>query len=864
MAVPAPVRLRLRIEPIGAAPVVPVAGQDVRVWIDATDERGRPIDVTGLELLSLRPGANRPFRDEPIREGLGLYFVDRPVDAGGAWQLLATCTGPRVARGRLAVKVDGTGVLPTNPPPDVMLTSEGDILSFEDGAPFNARRVSTLKPAPSLSGRQLHVVGPEGDEVADWAQLTEGVGDVGRDAAVETAGQIVPAKVEEELAGRAPAAVGAAVALQVTPRVDEVNFRAGEVAAARAATLSARDQAQSAAQGSGLRYATLALLTANVAAAKDVVADVDGDGANNGRYVKAAAAGTAGWTRISLATLPAVAARQDTGERRLAEARATRPDMLAMDALPGEGSFVGPLVGNAVMYGANLADEGRFEGVRIAAETAEAWPPIPDYLGEGHAESCLAPTADPLVFQLLRYRDEKGREHAWDGADYATPGAATSSPYEAPVPTLVREAIAREVARALAIIGYAPPFVAPSPRPAGAASVPVLDIGPSRRSYVSMQIPGVGVVYPRMFRAEYGINVLPDGSPAPPGSNGEAGRTFTRVSVNTLDGPGHLLDWRFVGSFFNPGGGGCEFPMFLPLHDGRLLATFTASGDGMRLGCAAILKNPLTGNPADPASWQWGPVCPIDVGYINQPAYHRGEIRAALAEPVTAFAGVPVDQIPSGYGTKICRLLIVGDTVIGERIDRVPAPEPRAALSTFQEPSAAPVGPRGMLVPQRTEAGYYLTRTAGDGAWSAPEPMPGVPTIPSKADLSLTPRGNHLFLFNHSLTHRENMAAAISRNGVTGAQPWEAVYVFDPRGRTGPRVAYPGRAFDVRADGTYTGRIWVPYDRGRGKAAEIPGPGVSTDPADASYWARDLIIAELNEDRILAGDPSVTLYTTNS
>ncbi|WP_338664981.1 hypothetical protein VQH23_07350 [Pararoseomonas sp. SCSIO 73927] len=177
MAVPAPVRLRIRQDPLGVTSGTPVAGQAVRIRIDASDEAGKPLDVDGLVLVVLRPGAKRAVRYQAVRLALGAYYVDLPLDAGGNWRFLARCRTPRDARAELTLKVAGSTVLPTSPPPDVLLTEDDEILTFEDGAPWDARRVKGLPPATGIAGRVMHVVGPGGDEHLPLEDLVGAAGE---------------------------------------------------------------------------------------------------------------------------------------------------------------------------------------------------------------------------------------------------------------------------------------------------------------------------------------------------------------------------------------------------------------------------------------------------------------------------------------------------------------------------------------------------------------------------------------------------------------------------------------------------------------------------------------------------------------
>jgi hypothetical protein len=143
----APITLRLRLNPIGRSGPISTAGTGVRVRIEARDELGAPLDVTGLALWVRRPlgAVIRHEGDALRRTGVGLYSIDVTWDAVGIWTYEATCLGPREARSQpLAQRVEASRVVAAAPPPPLLITDDAEPVVLNDGHFWTARRIGQL------------------------------------------------------------------------------------------------------------------------------------------------------------------------------------------------------------------------------------------------------------------------------------------------------------------------------------------------------------------------------------------------------------------------------------------------------------------------------------------------------------------------------------------------------------------------------------------------------------------------------------------------------------------------------------------------------------------------------------------------
>lgn len=600
---------------------------------------------------------------------------------------------------------------------------------------------------------------------------------------------------------------------------------------------------------------------------------------------------------------------------------ATKQSALQMAAPEGMADWVGPVAGTEVLFGANLADENRFVGKNIEAMTAVRWPSFIDYLGQGHTHYRLNASGQVLGYtdeagvdwrwdgaayvraapfgggaagitsvngdagpavsitsvetaqqfpgfvdylglgyrhyqinsagQLLGYTDAAGKAYTWNGTAYAAAVRATAAdvglgavantgPVNLPLTTAWRETTWRAATGPLAV----------PTRPAEAQLPALISFDAAAYgSYVCQQIPSIDVLGRRMWRAEYGSNTVE------PGGNGEEVPCFVRLSRAPLTGAGKLLAWEKVAFIVPPTlSQGVLDPHIVATPDDRLLIVFPVGGSGRRTVFGCVLQNPLTGGPGN---WQFGPVCFIGWGFVGKPRMNGGELIVTTNEPIPSSGAIADYQ-----GSKYIKLSIDAAGVINtETISTIPPPVDQSQ-SSFQETSVMVFGRGGRMATFRTGAGQNVVRSLDAGeTWGTPTLFQpgGFGTISSRTDLVRSPSGRAVYAFNNSPPGgaRARMAVTLSDvDGLPDGVPasWPYLFTFDPRGAQEPRVSYASVAFGRLRDGSYDGKIYVAYDRGRGNAI---------DPLTGT-WCNELIVAEMDEEAIVAGNPTVQLYTVTT
>lgn len=151
MSVPAPVQLRLRWTPIGKPQRTPTLGSVIRVRIDAMDELGAAIAVTGLWLWVRRPSGAVVKETAITADALGAYWIDITLDAASAWTFEAGCLGPREARSpAMALRVAASRTVATTPADPVLLDENDDPIAFQEGAFWRAKRIGSLDQVPTI------------------------------------------------------------------------------------------------------------------------------------------------------------------------------------------------------------------------------------------------------------------------------------------------------------------------------------------------------------------------------------------------------------------------------------------------------------------------------------------------------------------------------------------------------------------------------------------------------------------------------------------------------------------------------------------------------------------------------------------
>lgn len=134
----------------------------------------------------------------------------------------------------------------------------------------------------------------------------------------------------------------------------------------------------------------------------------------------------------------------------------------------------------------------------------------------------------------------------------------------------------------------------------------------------------------------------------------------------------------------------------------------------------------------------------------------------------------------------------------------------------------------------RTGYGIGISRSADGGrTWTAIEDS-GIPNPCSRFYIRRLPSGRVLLVAHHKFTGRNNLAAFLSEDG---GKSFPHVLLLD--GRTD--VSYPDAAV------TPDGQIAIVYDRERGARYR--------ESADYSRHAREILLALITEEDILAGKP---------
>lgn len=350
---------------------------------------------------------------------------------------------------------------------------------------------------------------------------------------------------------------------------------------------------------------------------------------------------------------------------------------------------------------------------------------------------------------------------------------------------------------------------------------------------VSQQIPAIARVGQRWFCIWYGVNK------GQPGISGEGTGCYNTLAMSD-DG---CATWKEVAYFVpNPSVAAQSVidPRLIAMPEGPLLLLIPVSGQKGRSRSAwtVLLKNPL----AKTEPFAFGPPAFIDFGFVGTPALIGGQVYFTANQNTS---GPPPWH--ESTGMKLHRVLsIANDQIRTECVSRLPYAAADGSLNSCFEVSLAETGPGNILACFRTTGSQYMTRSADGGkTWDTPAAFTAHPNCNNtKADLARSPSGRLVLAFNRMEKGRLNMCVALSTDG---GKTWPHYYVFDER--TKPGTSYPNVAFGADAQGQYDGTIYVAYDHGRGKGAPD--------------FTKEITIAKIPEDRIVAGEPTSTRYVVS-
>lgn len=301
------VRAALSIEGVTDPLPPPVTiNSPITLRLAFTNASGAAVTPSGVMLEVSRPdGVELEIPASAMTaDGTGVWLYTLLLDQASQWRFRGTCSGAATAD--LPVTAVGSALSPALPTGPVLTDETGQVLALPDGGLLTLSRIDRSTAATELAGLRLagwqdeatrHITGEA--LIAAAAAAGDGSGGTSGAAAGAEAGAISGAEAGATAAEPfAVAAAGSATSAET----------------AKTAADLARSQAQAANANARLRYATLALLNANLVPGANAVAEVDSDGINNGTYLKAGATGAGSWSRINTATVSSLDGRNTTLE----------------------------------------------------------------------------------------------------------------------------------------------------------------------------------------------------------------------------------------------------------------------------------------------------------------------------------------------------------------------------------------------------------------------------------------------------------------------------------------------------------------------------------------------------------------------
>jgi hypothetical protein len=337
-----------------------------------------------------------------------------------------------------------------------------------------------------------------------------------------------------------------------------------------------------------------------------------------------------------------------------------------------------------------------------------------------------------------------------------------------------------------------------------------------------------------LVSAEYGLRNAPPGS-SPDGATD----AYMRLSSSTDQGATWSAGYFVLPSA--PGDSRVLDAQIQRLPDGRLLVLYATRRSGINgtITVGFIVQNPT----ASPSTWQRGPFFFVGHGIPGRPMFRSdGTMRIPLCNQAI---GETQPYTPYERGNHYCSLEIVGDIARIQRISTVPDVAPTATMNDYYESSPVQLRDGRTLETFRTQSGQYITFNPGDGLpgqWSAPVPMPNLTTTNSRTHLIRSPSGRLIWAFNNcAAPFRINMSLAIWENDDVTTAPY--LFTFDTRAG---KTSYPSIAFELDANGNYTGWIIVAYDRGRGEYF------------DGTSYISEINYQRINEAAVVAGTAAAT------
>lgn len=404
-------------------------------------------------------------------------------------------------------------------------------------------------------------------------------------------------------------------------------------------------------------------------------------------------------------------------------------------------------------------------------------------------------------------------------------------------------------------LGVTKPTVTPTPTPAGLFPAP--SWSQDHATYevpVAQQIPKVALIGRRLFNTIGGnIDVVE-------GETAEGAGSYIRLSYTDLDENVDPLDdanWvhgAYVISNNHPASLVLAGYM-IALPDGRLYITNSTFTDGSiqnMAGYGSILQNPL--EPRE--NWVFGPWSYIGEGFVHKPYYHGSELRQIVDRQRLGSETFN----PAVHKMRYKRLIVNDNAVVSEDLSVVPyAPIPDAEKKN-SETSCAQIGGAKVAVSMRTGLGPYMAVSEDGGdTWNTPFAMPQT-NVMSKACLYTSPSGNVIWVYNKALgtpggsvaTNRKDMTIAIWKEDDL-TQPPALEWTFDTRGgQVLDRrfISYPDVEFIRNKDGSYSGRLVIIYDQGRGY----------DDPSTGEHM-NYIWLQEMNEFDLLDGNLTKTEYS---
>lgn len=521
---------------------------------------------------------------------------------------------------------------------------------------------------------------------------------------------------------------------------------------------------------------------------------------------------------------------------------------------------------DAALIAAPLVEVERTERIAAVAEVQEGiavgderWPSLPlSYAGAGIRHVQMNDAG-----QVVAYTDNLSRDWRWDTdrSQYVQAGGQDFTPQI----TAISERIdssdwwnrtrSRYIAEATTKrYGIELPDGPVTSAPSNIFIPTWSEDHASYHPFVTVGIPCIAIVGRRMWKTDYGII----GVELP--MNSEHEHCYGRMMYCDMDAPGGIDpaagNWVIAGYWLPDEHGQIKDMPIFETFDGRMAMIIPSLGVSGTPASGRALFGIILNNAAEGVNgaWDWGDITcltptltqsDLTMGshFATKIAHYGDELRVVI----NVFRGSEATYDPVNiHRSIICRLDVYKNTFAVSDMGTVPGVEYEAA--NFQECSIAPWGKGKVMAVLRTLTGpRYTINDAGgaDGHWTVPTPIDFVATTAvSKFDLSLSPQGNLVLIYNRG-ANRRNASIAISRDG------FETVlvdYLFDARNNTA--VSYFNAVYGRNVDGSYNGKIYVTYDNGR---------GITINPETGLYIAR-IVIAELDENELLAGNRSAKIY----